>query len=105
MHEVRDILTQVKLDLNISSFLSFSRNLSKYLPKLHSFRKNIGTHLQKNSHFRVAVHRQFVISTRGAFKLSRKVSRELRYIKKCQAILQSEGTRLLSHPRVGFNHC
>lgn len=53
----------------------------------------------------MTVHRQLIISSRRAFKLSREVSRELRYIKKCQAILQSEGTRLLSHPGTGFNHC
>jgi len=66
----------------------------------------VGTQLPENSHFRVTVHRQLIIiiSTRGAFKLSREVSRELRDIKKSQAILRSEGTRLLSQPRIGFNH-
>lgn len=66
--------------------------------------KKVGTHLPKNSHFRETVHRQSTISTRGPFKLSREVSKELQYIKKYEAILQREETRLLSHPRIGFNH-
>lgn len=65
--------------LNVPLFLSFSRNLSKHL--LHSFRgEKVGAHLPRNSNFRETVHSQLIINGRGAFKLSKEVSREPKYI-------------------------